>query len=101
MPSSSIIEALHVLKDLSAGFVTSRKLPLVNQLGLQRGEEAFHDGVVPAIARPTHGTLDVQVEQPLLVDGRSILAPTIRMVEQPRRHPPVMERHLQRGARQD
>src|SRR5512134_1612707 len=46
MAPPAIIEALHILKDFGSRSLASQKRPLVNQLGLQRGEEAFHDGIV-------------------------------------------------------
>ena len=77
MAATRIIEALHVLKDCRARFAPSRKLPLMNQLGLQGREETLHDGIVPTVARSTHGTVDVPRQESLLVARGGILAAAV------------------------
>jgi hypothetical protein len=77
MTPTPMLEALHVRKDLRVRVSASRKRPLMDQLGLQRGEEALHNGLVPTIARPTHGTVDVPRQKSLLIRDGGILAPTV------------------------
>src|SRR5690242_14103695 len=50
----SIVPALDVLKDRLLGLFSGRVVMSVNPLGLQRPPEAFHCGVIVAVANPAH-----------------------------------------------
>ncbi len=93
MPTLPIIEHLNVLKDILPGLVTGSIVPMVHELTLERPEEAFDAGVVPAVAFAAHtGDEAVPMEEALVARGR-ILTPTVRMVEEPRRGGSVRQRH--------
>src|SRR3954447_17628459 len=54
MATLAIVKGLHVLEDDPAGRLPGRKAGAVNQLGLERAEEALHRRVVPAVALAAH-----------------------------------------------
>lgn len=62
-----IIEHLDILEDVLCRLAPRRVLPMVHELTLQRPEETFHTGVVPAIACATHAGRDAVLGEQLLV----------------------------------
>jgi len=49
----------------------------IDELALERGEEALGQGVVPALARPAHRERDLVVLRKGGVGGRGVLAPAV------------------------
>ena len=68
-----IIEYLDILKDVLCRLAPRRVLPMVHELALQRPEETFNTGVVPAIAFAAHAGRDAVRDEQLLVRPGSIL----------------------------
>ncbi len=68
-----IIEHLDILEDVLCRLAPRRALPMVHELALQRPEETFHAGVVPAIAFAAHAGRDAVGGEHLLVPPRGIL----------------------------
>ena len=83
MESLPIVEKLYVFCDLSDGFLPCLEMALKNKFSLQGSPEAFHWGVVIAIPLTAHGCPHSEpVNQPTGILG-TILASTIRVVDQP------------------
>jgi hypothetical protein len=82
MPPLPIVEALEVVERLGARRRAGGPRRVVDQLDLERREEALRDGIVPAIAPPVHAADDPVLCQDLLVVAAGVLAPTIRMMHQ-------------------
>jgi len=72
----------------------------IGELRFHRREEAFHHGVVVAVATAAHTARDaVRVESPLVVLARVWAAP-VGMMEQSYVGTPSLQRHVQRLQRQ-
>ena len=96
MPPPGIIEALDVIEHVGFGLV-SRVVCLVRRaFGLQRGEEAFHRRVVPAIARAAHATREALVRQQSLERRTGVLTAPIGVMQHGRGLAPPPHRHHQR-----
>src|SRR5919199_2945656 len=91
----SIIEHLDVLEYGGLGLGAGAELGLMDTLRLERGEEALHRGIVEAIAPPAHGLPDAVPLQHRPIRARSILHPTITMVNEPPRWLEALEGHDQ------
>jgi hypothetical protein len=95
VPPLGIVEALDIVEHVGPGIVP-RPIRLARcALGLQRGEEALHRRIVPAIARAAHRAGDAMIgHQPLeLLAG--VLAATIRVVQQRAGFSTAPDRHHQ------
>ena len=68
-----MIEHLDILKDVLCRLAPRRVLSMVHEFTLQRPEETFHAGVVPAIAFAAHAGRDAVRGEQLLVLPGSIL----------------------------
>jgi hypothetical protein len=91
--SLPIIEHLDVFEDVLRRFISCGVVPMIDQFTLERPEETFDAGVVPAVALAAHaGDETVLIEQTLVARGR-LLTAAIRMVQEPRRGDPVRSRH--------
>ena len=55
MPAPAIVEGLDVLEDCPPRGLPGREAGAVDELGLERAEEAFHRRVVEAVALAAHG----------------------------------------------
>lgn len=84
MTTLAIIKPFNIVEHCSAGGLVRLKHRRW-QLGLARGEEALHHGVVPTIAGAAHAPHHLGLrEQRLLLDAR-ILAAAVAVVNEPRR----------------
>src|SRR5437899_6397730 len=93
-----IVEELQVLEEIGARGGTRGPGSVVDELDLQRREEALGDGVVPAIAPTAHAAHDSLLRQHALVGAARVLAPPIRMMQQASRRAPARQRHPERVA---
>src|SRR2546422_416104 len=82
MSSPPIVEGLEVIEELTARRGPRGPGRVVDELDLQRGEEALGDGVVPAVAPPAHAADDPVLRQPPLVVAAGVLTAAIRMMQQ-------------------
>src|SRR5262245_32094582 len=82
MPPLAVIEAFEIFKDRSSGLAVSLVLLLVDQLGLETGEEAFHHGVVVAVAAAAHAWLDAVTLQHPPVTLTGVLHTAIAVMQQ-------------------
>ena len=93
MPPPGIIEALDVIEHVGFGLV-SRAVRFVHRaLGLQRGEETLHCGIVPDIAGSAHAASDAVVSQEALERLTRILTPSIGVMQDGRRRAASPDRH--------
>ena len=87
----AVVKDFDPFKDGGPGFATRGEVPLVNEFAFQRAPEAFHGGVVVAVA-PACGVACPQQRQQLGGGLRPLADATLR----PRLI--AAARHLQRGA---
>ena len=81
MPAFRIVEALNVIEHIGLSLVP-RPVGLARRsFGLQRGEEALHRRIVPAIARTAHGTGDAMIGHQALELLAGILAATVGVMQ--------------------
>ena len=73
MPADRIVEPLDVVEDIGSRGVAGAIDLFADPLGLQRGEEALHRGVVPDVAGPAHRTDDAIVGHQTLELARSYI----------------------------
>ena len=93
--TDTIVEHFDVLKCLVLGLRPGGEDGLVNELHLQRGEEALGHGVVPAIALAAHAAVDAVLPKRLLVVPGGVLDPPVRVMEEAGLGPPGPQCHLQ------
>ena len=65
--SLPIVEHLDVFEDVLRRFIPCGAVPMIDELALERSEETFDAGVVPAVALAAHaGDETVLIEQTLV-----------------------------------
>lgn len=77
MSPFAIVEHLDVLEDRPPGFFLCQVFFMIHQLGLERAEEAFGDGIVVAVAFAAHRTDRLMILQQLLIRVTGILHATV------------------------
>src|SRR4051794_40310205 len=82
MAALAIVEGLDVLEDRGPGLLPGGPALAVEQLGLEGGEEALGDGVVPAGAGAADALADLPVGQPARVGVGEVLGAPVRMMDQ-------------------
>src|SRR5688500_8209655 len=100
MAALAVVEDLDVLEDSGSGLLPGGPGLAVQQLGLEGGEEALSDRVVPARAGMADALAQVVSSQPVGVGTGQILGAPISVVDQAGRRTPRGERHGQRIERQ-
>jgi len=98
--SFSIVPHFDELEDLSAGVLSSTEAVAVNELLLQRREEAFHRGVVPAVALAAHADHAAGLGEHFLIVRTRVLAPPVAVVQQAPAGSTVRQSSLQSGYHQ-
>ena len=93
LSAQPIIKHFNVLKDILRHLVSCTVLTMITKFALECAEEAFDTGIVPVVASAAHAGGDAMLaEQPLIATCR-ILAPAIRVVQQPGPGCPMRQRH--------
>src|SRR6185312_6005009 len=82
VPPPGIVKALDVIEHIGFRLISCAVCGSRRALGLQRGKEAFHGGVVPAVAGATHATSKALVRQESLERLAGVLAASIRVMMQ-------------------
>src|SRR5829696_3816340 len=82
MATLAVVEALVVLEDGGLGLLSGGPALSVQQLGLEGGEEALSDGVVPARAGMADALAQVVSSQPVGVGPGQILGAAVGVVDQ-------------------
>ena len=80
MPADSVIEYLDPFKNVLPGFFAGPIPLMMHVFRFQRMEEAFHDGIVPAVSAPTHARCQAVLGQQFAVLGGGVLGPAVRMM---------------------
>jgi len=93
--TGSIVEAFDVGKDITRGLCSGCILPVMNELGLERVEEALHRGIVVAVGLAAHRGPEAGGLHHLAVVRRGILNASIGMVDQAGARPLRRDGHLQ------
>ena len=81
-----VVENFDVFKNIQSGLISGGVVAVKGQLGFERTKETFHRCVVITIAFAAHGnrTDHLRLCQQKLVVIASVLAASIRVVQQPR-----------------
>src|SRR3984893_15543391 len=98
--TSSVVEALDVGKDITCGFCPCCIMPVMDELGFERVEEALHRGIVIAVCLAAHRCLESGRLDHLTIVRRSILDAAIGMVDQTGTRPLHRDGHPQSCQRQ-
>src|SRR5215212_721413 len=96
MAALAVVEGLDVLEDGRLCLLPGGPGLTVEQLGLEGGEEALGDGVVPTGAGATDALAQVVGSQPVGVGTGQVLGAPIRVVDQAGSRTPRGESHGQR-----
>jgi hypothetical protein len=86
---------LDVFEDVLLGFVLCGIVPMVHEFSLERPEEAFDAGIVPAISFAAHARRDEVRGQHLLIWPCGILTPAIGVMQEPSVGLPGRECHTE------
>src|SRR5919199_627644 len=100
MQAPSVVPALQELENVSPGFGVRQVVALLDELALQRGIEALHRRIVPAIALAAHRAKDAVLLQSLAVLMRGELHAAIRVVNEAGRGALTGDGHVEGGERQ-
>src|SRR5215218_9435074 len=80
MQATLVVPSLQELEYVSPGFVARQVVALLDEFAFQRGIEALHRRIVPAIALAAHGAQHAVLLQPLAVLTRCKLHSAVRVV---------------------
>src|SRR6266568_1756910 len=83
MPPPLVVEPLDVVEHIPLRLGPRAIGAMVDQLGLERLEEALDHRVVPAVAPPAHAGPDPVAGEERLIGRAGILTALIRVVQQP------------------
>jgi len=92
----TIVENLDVLEDRRLRRRSRGEVRVVDQLLLERGEEALHRRVVPAIRSAAHAVGDAVLDKQALVVLAGVLAAAVGMCQQPLAGQAALHGHRQR-----
>jgi len=95
VPPLPVVEDLDVLENRRPSLLVRGEVGLVDPLHLQAAEETLRHVVVPAVALATHAALDASGLQQLLGVLAGVLTAPVRVVQQPVRRLPALERHVE------
>ena len=82
MSALSIVEDFDVMEQAGLGLFPSQILFSMHLLFFERGEEAFHYGIVPAVALAAHAAYDASGLKPLLIVIGRVLTAAVTMKKQ-------------------
>ena len=96
MGALAIVEAFDVIEDFAARLAVADKVAPINQFQFEGAPEAFHGGVVVAVAFAAHGGEQAGLAQGLAVSGAGVLDAPIGVEQQLGWWVAVQEGHGQR-----
>ena len=96
MQAAGIVEALDVAEQVPSGFGPGGVDPVMDPLGLEGVEEAFHGRVVPAVALAAHRGRDPRPGEGQPIGLGGVLDAAVGMMDQPWRGPLTLGGHVQR-----
>ena len=82
VPPKWIVKAFEVVEHVGAGRIPSGVVLPVRAFRLERGEEAFHHGVVPDVPGAAHAARDAELTQQALEGFTGVLATAIGVMQQ-------------------
>ena len=82
MASPRVVEALNILRDCQGRRRAAPPIVAVNELMLDRREEALADSIVPAIPFAAHAADNVEFCQSVPVQRAGVLGAPIRMMQE-------------------
>src|SRR5204863_2070863 len=91
----SVVEAFDIAKDIALGFCSCGVLPVMDELGFERVEEAFHRRIVVAVGLSAHGRLEASALKGATIVARGILDASIGVMHETSRWPPCLYGHPQ------
>src|SRR6476660_6562040 len=97
MQAPPIVPALQELEDIRSCLIVRQVVALLDEFALQRGIEALHRRVVPAIALAAHRADDAVLLQSLAILVRRELHAAVRVMNEPGRGTPANDGHVERG----
>src|SRR6266446_4440410 len=96
MPAPRIVPAFDEVENGEPRVGLRAEALSIEQLALERREEALAEGVVVGVAHTAHGRPDVGVTTPMAEGERGVLAAVVRVMDDVGR-PALREGHVQRG----
>src|SRR5207253_5699958 len=93
--AARVVEALDVIEDGHPRLRVGAPAGPVDQLALQRGEEALGQGVVERVADRAHRRGDARPSAPLPEGQTRILTASVRVMNEPGGRSPAPKRRLQ------
>src|SRR5204862_3347394 len=95
MSAVAVVEGFDVMEDLPASLGAGIEETSIDQLQFEGAPEAFHGGVVVAVASAAHGGDQAGVTECLAIIAAGVLDATIGMEKQPGRRATMQQRHGQ------
>src|SRR5437762_8710171 len=95
MSALAVIEGFDVIEDLHASLVAGFEATAIDQLQFEGAPEAFHGGVIIAVASAAHGGDQAGLTQSLTIIAAGVLDATIGMEKQLGRRATMQQRHNQ------
>ena len=95
MKALGIIETFDVIEDGGAGFLVCGELPAIDQFPFEGAPEAFHGGIIVAIALAAHGGDEARPGQGVAIIGGGVLDSAIGVAEEFGGRLAMQERHGQ------
>src|SRR3954465_4859321 len=95
MSALAVVEGFGVIEDLRSSLGAGAEGAAIDQLQFEGAPEAFHGGVVIAVASAAHGGDQASVTQSLTIIAAGVLDSTIGMEKQLGRRPTMQQRHSQ------
>src|SRR5208282_2721052 len=98
--SGAVVKAFDVVADRRGSKVARGEVLVVDVFSLERGEKAFSDGIVVAIARSAHARHDAvgREDAPVVVAG--VRAASVGVMDETRARATRPERLVERGERE-
>ncbi len=82
MSSFAVVEDLHIIEQAGFGLLMCQIFFPMHLLLFERGKEALHRGIVPAVATAAHAACDALFLQALLIGMSGVLTAPVAMKEQ-------------------
>src|SRR5689334_24692946 len=93
MQTLPVIEHLNIFSNRIPSFRVMLEVSVPSQFVLQRTEEAFHRGVIVAIAFATHACHHAPVCEELLIESRAVLIALVAVMDESRSGPAALPGH--------
>ena len=95
MEALGVIKAFDVIEDGGAGSLVGGERPAIDEFPFEGAPEAFHVGIIVAIALAAHGGDEARPGQGVAIIGGGVLNPAIGVAEEFGGRLAMQERHGQ------